>query len=144
MNKEWTTEMWIFLNNSFLSVIDPKAKYTGGGGPVSSTLLVRSRIKGDIEAVFPKAIVTETPDRDYRFRASIPREKVAEAMLDAVNGIDYSNFKGSVPDKARHDAYAGVWGVMHREQERRVQPPRKQAQRGLLGDDYGSGRVNRR
>jgi hypothetical protein len=57
--------------------------------------------------------------------------------------IQSPNYKGSVPDKARHDAYAGVWGVMHREQERRIAPPRKRPQRGLW-DDVEYGRVNRR
>lgn len=129
--------MWIFLNNAFLSVVDPKASYSGGRGPVSRDLLVRARLKGDIEAVFPKAKVQETPDRDYRFRALLPREVVAEVMLDAVNEIDYQNFKGSVPEKARHDAYAGVWGVMYREQERRVPKARPRNQRGLF-EGYGA------
>ena len=129
--------MWIFLNNAFLSVVDPKAPYSGGKGPVSRDLLVRARLKGDIEAVFPTAKVQETPDRDYRFRALLPREVVAEAMLDAVNDLDYGNFKGSVPEKARHDAYAGVWGVMHREQERRAPKARPRNQRSFL-DSWGA------
>ena len=134
--------MWIFLNNAFLSVIDPKAKYEGGG-PKGDKLLVRARIRGDIEAVFPRAKVTETPDRDYRFRALLPREAVVAAMMHAVESIDYSNFKGSVPQKARHDAYAGVWGVMYREQERRAAPPRQRAQRGFFDDHPEHGRIAR-
>lgn len=135
--------MWIFLKESFLSVIDPKGAYKGGTGPQSTKLLVRARIAGDIEAVFPSARVTETPDRDYRFRALIDRREVADAMHRQVMELDCGNFKGSVPDKARHDAYSGVWHVMHREQERRVAPPRKRPQRGLW-DDVEYGRVNRR
>lgn len=126
--------MWIFLNNAFLSIVDPKGAYEGGTGPQSDRLLVRARIKGDIEAVFPHAKVTETPRRDYRFRALIDRAEVAEAMHRQVMQLDCGNFKGSVPEKARHDAYAGVWGVMHREQQRRVAPRGKRPQRGLWDD----------
>lgn len=112
--------MWIFLNNAFLSIVDPEGAYDGSAGPVSPCLLVRARIKGDIEAVFPDAKVNETPHRDYRFRAMIDRKTVAAAMAAQVMQLGAGNFKGSVKEKARHDAYMGVWGVMHREQERRA------------------------
>ena len=132
--------MWIFLQNSFLSIVDPEASYDGSSGPIGDKLLVRARIDGDIEAVFPKAKVIETPHRDYRFRALISRHMVALAMAKAVNQIGASNFKGSVPEKARHDAYAGVWNVMYREQLRRVaarpQCGQKWHRALSLGDDY--------
>ncbi|CAB5220232.1 hypothetical protein UFOVP233_24 [uncultured Caudovirales phage] len=132
--------MWIFLNNAFLSVVDPEAAYDGMSGPIGDKLLVRARIDGDIEAVFPQAKVTETPHRDYRFRALVSRHMVALAMAKAVNQIGYSNFKGSVPEKARHDAYSGVWGVMYREQLRRAPARPQRGQRGQralpFGDDY--------
>ncbi|SCM71578.1 conserved hypothetical protein [uncultured Pleomorphomonas sp.] len=116
--------MWIFLNNAFVSIVDPKASYAGGKGPVSDELLVRARFKGDIERVFPEsaADVTETPGRDYRFRALIDRAQVMNTISDAISGIDYFNFKGSVPpaEKWRHDAYMGCWSVMEREQRRQA------------------------
>lgn len=101
--------MWIFLNDAFLSIVDK-----GGDG---STLLVRARRAGDIEAIFPKAVVKETPRNDYRFRARIDREAVALAMAESIRGITYGNFKGSVKDHARHDAYMDVWSVMYRFQQ---------------------------
>lgn len=136
--------MWIFLNDAFLSIIDPKAAYTGGKGPVSNKLLVRARIKGDIERAFPEANVTETPNRDYRFRAMIDRREVADTMAARVMAMDYGNFKGSVAEKARHDAYTGVWRVMHREQERRAGRPGKRGQQGFWDDEPEYGRINRR
>ena len=98
--------MWIFLNNAFLSIVDK-----GGDG---STLLVRARRPGDIERAFPDAAVKTTPGNDYRFRARIGRDAVAEALAQAVRAITYPNFKGSVKEPDRHDAYMGVWQVMHR------------------------------
>lgn len=132
--------MWIFLQNSFLSIVDPEASYDGLSGPIGDKLLVRARIDGDIEAVFPNAKVSETPHRDYRFRALISRRIVAAAMAEAVNQIGASNFKGSVPEKARHDAYSGVWGVMYREQLRRAPARPQRGQKGqralAFGDDF--------
>jgi len=102
--------MWIFLNDAFLSIVDK-----GGDG---STLLVRARRPGDLERAFPGADVVETPDHDYRFRARLDRETVAQALAQAVRGVDYPNFKDTVRDRDRHDAYLGVWRVMYRYQER--------------------------
>jgi hypothetical protein len=123
--------MWVFLNNSFLSIVDPAPELPPGAAP---RLLVRARIKGDIEAVFPKAKVTCTPGRDYRFRALLPRAEVAAVIAEQVESLGYNNFKSSVPDRPRHDAYLGVWGVMHREQQRRIAPPKAKGKRG--GFDY--------
>ena len=102
--------MWIFLNNAFLSIVD---KWGDG-----TTLLVRARRSGDIERAFPEAKVERTPGNDYRFRARLGREEVAAALAEAVKAITYGNFKGSVKERDRHDAYMGVWEVMHQYQTR--------------------------
>jgi len=47
-------------------------------------------------------------------RARIDRETVALAMAEVVKGIRYSNFKDSVRERSRHDAYMDVWSAMHR------------------------------
>lgn len=103
--------MWIFLPNSMLSIVE-KPNDRGAG-----TLTVRGRIKGDIEAVFPDAVVEADTGTDYRFRAKLPREQVAKAMHEAVMNLDYSNFKGTVKDSKRHDAYMHVWNTMFQFQE---------------------------
>jgi len=43
----------------------------------------------------------------------------ARAMSNAVLGLRYSNFKDSVTEHDRHDAYADVWGDMMRFQTHR-------------------------
>ena len=98
--------MWIFLNNAFLSIVDK-----GGDG---TTLLVRARKAGDIQRVFPGARVEVSPRNDYRFRARVDREQVAQAMAEAVRQITYPNFKGSVGEHDRHEAYMDVWHAMYR------------------------------
>ena len=103
--------MWIFLPNSMLSIVEKP------GDRAAGTLTVRGRIKGDIEAVFPGAVIEADTGTDYRFRAKVPREQVAKAMHEAVMNLDYSNFKGAVKDSKRHDAYMRVWDAMSRFQE---------------------------
>lgn len=102
--------MWIFLSDSMLSIVedfnDPEM------------LLVRARIKGDIENVFPDAVVDSDVGKDYKFRASIPRKTVVEAITNRINSIDYFNFKSSVDiyDYERSNAYHDVWTSMLRYQ----------------------------
>jgi len=100
--------MWVSLSDSFLSIVALE-------GPAAdpAQLLVRARVAGDIERVFPTAKVTHTPRSDYAYRTTLPRTMVANALVAAVEAIDYTNFKNSVPDQARHDAYFECWEAMY-------------------------------
>ena len=102
--------MWIFLSDAFISVVEHRDD--------ASRLMVRARLKGDIERALPGVEAEETPDADYRYRAVVPRTQFAARVAALAEEIDYPNFKSSVPDKARHDAYMKVWEVMYREQGR--------------------------
>lgn len=97
------------LNKAFFSIVDH--------GREDQNLTVRARFKQDINRVFPTVDVEYSPQRDYAYRAYIDRETVAQAMADQVREINYHNFKNSVKENWRHDAYADVWTVMYREQE---------------------------
>ncbi len=98
--------MWIFLSDSFLSIVhDPDPAKP-------RNLLVRARVKGDIERVFPGALVKRTPERDYLFRASIRNDVVANAIQSRISNIDYGNFKDSVDEEGRHNVYFSVWHTM--------------------------------
>lgn len=102
--------MWIFLSDSFLSVVDK-------GDPSGQTLLVRARRRGDIERVFPSADIIENAGTDYRYRARIDREQVALAMAEQVRAIQYPNYKGAIHDEALHNACMSVWSAMARLQD---------------------------
>lgn len=106
--------MWICLNNAFLSVVDLVPRDP-------DKLMVRARIKGDIRRVFPHAVERESrPEefRDYRFRAIVDRRLVADMIAASIQAIDYSNFKDSVRENDRHDAYLSMWSAMKRYQDR--------------------------
>lgn len=96
--------MWLFASKAFLSIVQDPTD--------ANTLIVRSRVEGNIETMFPNAKVTRRPERDYLFRAFIPREEVAKAAADYVMGLNYTNFKNSVRDHDYHHACTRVWHVM--------------------------------
>jgi len=106
--------MWVFLNDAMLSIVAQPAH--------PGLLLVRARSAGDIERVFPDAEVSETTTADYRYRAEVPTETVADALAAEVRAIRYPNFKMTVSDAGRLHAYHDVWEVMARYQE--VKHPR--------------------
>ena len=97
--------MWICLNDAFFSIVQSDKE--------PEKLSVRARRKGDLERYWPSATVVELPNRDYAYRAFIPREQVASVISGALAQIDYPNFKNSVRDPALHQAYARVWGTLY-------------------------------
>lgn len=98
--------MWLMLNDAFLSIVDKSTK--------PGRLLVRARRPGDIERVFPGVNVRESFGTDYRYRADVPRQRVATEVAGRLMAVDYSNFKSSTKDRPLHDAYMRVWNVMER------------------------------
>ena len=103
--------MWVMLNNAFLSIVENRNN--------KSELLVRARIKGDLERVFTNVDTFEDEAADYKYRAFIERGVVEKVIASKVADINYSNFKGSVSseDHKRHDAYMRVWSEMNKIQE---------------------------
>ncbi len=102
-------DMWLCTSSAFLSIVADRYN--------PDRLLVRARMSGHIEAVFPEAEVFTDDRADYFFRAFISRDEVASVISNEIRGIDYDNFKSSVPDDALHDAYMGFWEIMHDLQE---------------------------
>jgi len=98
--------MWIFQNRSFLSIVQNRDD--------PNTLLVRARVAGHIQQVFPEAKVFTDSKADYLYRAFIGRKAVARAVAATIENIDYDNFKDSVDDDRLHVAYMNVWGVMEK------------------------------
>lgn len=105
--------MWIFLNDSFLSIVQPtREDLRSFNVRTPDALVVRARRREDIERVFPKAKIHKRAHRDYQWRAFVARDKVADIIREEVEGIGYDNFKGSVREKHRATVYSRVWGTM--------------------------------
>ena len=126
--------MWVFMSGSMLSIVEPP----NAEGKDRDMLLVRARAKGDIERVFSRAQVSHTPERDYAYRALLPRSAVAKALAQQVKAIDYRNFKASVAEADRHDAYADAWKVMLTFQARR-EAARAKARRATRHNSFLDG-----
>ena len=96
--------MWLCLNNAFLSVV---AHYDD-----PEKLLVRARVKGHIEAVFPHAKLYQREGSDYLYRADLARTEVTAAISARLTHINYTNFKSTVKDRRLHGAYNETWHAM--------------------------------
>ena len=103
--------MWIVMNDSYFSIVKNRNR--------KDSLIVKARIKGDIERIFPKANVRENMGTDYKYRAFLPKWVVSKAIKKSIEHIDYDNFKDSVPleDATRHDVYFDVWLTLLKLQE---------------------------
>ena len=121
--------MWVCFNDCYLSIVAKEC--------APDELLVRARRDGDIERVFPGAVVTVSLATDYRCRARVKRADVAAAVAARIAGIDYGNFKDSTRDNPLHNAYMGVWSALGRLQPGgpyRAGLRRASHQRSLLDD----------
>lgn len=108
--------MWIFTELGFLSIVRDNFR--------PGHLLVRARQRDDAVKIADvcsaiasrKIVILETPERDYRFRMSVPIGVISEVIAVLVEGIDYANFKDRVheidPDPERSIAYTRVWCEM--------------------------------
>ena len=101
--------MWLFGNDFYLSIVQKDC--------ARDEVMVRGRRKGDIEKIFPNAVVTSYTKSDYLYRAAVKRDEVKAAMCGEIDRITYDNFKSSVADKPLHDAYLRVWTEMAKLQE---------------------------
>lgn len=109
--------MWVFLNNSFFSVVEHKND--------PHTLVVRARVPGDLERAFGNDIVViDSEGTDYKFRTYLTRDEVSQAIAKHVDQINYTNFKDSIKyeDKDRKHFYTGVWVSMMRWQKKLFPP----------------------
>ena len=100
--------MWVLLNNAFFSIVKNRNK--------KNELLVRARIKGDIEKVFPEANTFEDKNADYRYRAFIETSIVVDKISNEIFKIDYDIFKISISidDFSRTIAYGNVWKELYK------------------------------
>ena len=106
--------MWLFSKAGFVSVVKHR--------DLQGMLLVRARLKEDIEAFCALAAESgaagatweETPNADYRYRFTCPREIFAAVAATLVSRIDYDNFKNAVHgNPVRDAAYIRCWSAMN-------------------------------
>ncbi len=103
--------MWIFTSKSFLSVVVDRNH--------PSRLLVRARMEGDIEVMFPNAKAFIDEMADYKYRAFVTKNEFNSALEDYTVNLNYDKFKPSIPSHQalRQQAYLDVWAVMEAYQD---------------------------
>ena len=101
--------MWLMSPRGFVSIVRKDCP--------PGHLLVRSRRRECLEALFPDADVVENAGTDYQFRAVIPQLDVINVVSRELIELDYPNHKGATKDDALHDAYMSVWSAMARLQD---------------------------
>src|SRR5512142_681225 len=102
--------MWLFTTKGFFSIVQHKDD--------PDCLLVRARVKGDIEQHWPYAKIQKTEDADYLYRAKIPREAVQSVLHEIVKNINYTSYKGASGNKKRYWGwYSEVDSLMRMMQE---------------------------
>jgi len=106
--------MWLFCKSGFFSAVQHAQK--------PGVIHLRARFKGDLERLFAahgvKARITETPMRDYRYRADLKKADWTRIVAAEADAIDYTNFKNAVHDGTIRDrAYMNVWCDMRDGQE---------------------------
>ena len=111
--------MWILTPAGFFSVVQKPADVS------ANTLTIRARVTADLDALRRTVLpllgpVTESSYNDYRFRATAPRQAVAQAMSALVASVCYDNFKDEVARVQGHDRadlYHVVWSKLNVLQE---------------------------
>jgi hypothetical protein len=112
--------MWLITNFGFFSVVE-KSEQKGTG-----TLTVRARVLADLQQLKDRYLpgmgsIQTGGGTDYRYRAVVSRDDVAEAFRRAIADIDYANFKNSVAASqgtARSSVYHDVWDALWKLQEK--------------------------
>lgn len=126
--------MWLITPIGFFSIVQKP------GDKEASTLTVRSRLRGDLEALRQHylpglGVIKEGSGTDYRFRATAPRAEVSAAMTRLIDGLDYSNFKAEVAKRqgyARSKLYHDVWSALYKLQTDPIFSEKEQS-----ADSYG-------
>lgn len=119
--------MWVVTEHGFVSLVEDRDD--------PNTLQVRARVPEDITATFAGAVVYVAEGGDYRYRARVNRQEVADTVHAAVMTLSYQgHFKDvalgtSPPNDQRYDAYYDTWHAMAQMQDyapysRTPRPPR--------------------
>jgi hypothetical protein len=125
--------MWLFLPFGFYSIVQHRLD--------SNVLLVRARARADLVALLEyvglRAPIQRTPEADYPYRVSLPREELGQVLSDfAGYALDYENFKAEVArvqGTVRAHAYHRVWDALRVIEDSEARRPRPRQARARAG-----------
>lgn len=114
--------MWLVTTDGFYSAVEHRDDH--------DCLLVRARVRDDLERAFPGIPIEATPTADYPYRITVGKGAFAAYAAKAAACIDYDNFKSRIVDDHRHHVYLSVWSAL-----RRLSSPLKRGWMPTLWDD---------
>jgi hypothetical protein len=107
--------MWLLIPEGFYSIVQK---------PGDADLCVRARDRSDLDRLRERFMpglgpTAETPGSDYRYRAWISQDGLADGLATIAHRLAYSNFKSEVGrrDGERAQLYGRVWSTL-----RSIQP----------------------
>ena len=102
--------MWLLIPEGFYSIVQKSGE---------ADLCVRARQAADLDLLREEYMsglgpTTETPGHDYRYRAWVSRDNLAEGLAAVAARLAYSNFKSEVGrrDPERAHVYGRVWSAL--------------------------------
>jgi hypothetical protein len=102
--------MWLLTPDGFYSIVQKQGE---------DDLCIRTRDAGDLDRLRERYLPTltetlETRRGDYRYRAWISRDALAEGLAAIARDLDYDNFKSEVARRDPHRAhlYGEVWSIL--------------------------------
>jgi hypothetical protein len=102
--------MWLLTPEGFFSIVQK---------PGEDQLCVRARVAADLDRLRARFMpeMSETLERrggDYRYRAWISRDHLADGLAAIGRDLSYSNFKSEVgcTDPERAHTYGRVWRIL--------------------------------
>lgn len=97
---------WILFPDAFVSVVTHEDQPT--------KVVVRARLRGDIERLLPGAEVEKTPQADYLYRVTVDRNWLTEAVAFRLRQMTYTNVKGAISksdDSGRAFMMNRIWAA---------------------------------
>ena len=111
--------------------------------PGDKFLTVRARLSADLDELAKRCPSLgkkcESPNGDYRWRATVAHAEFAAVISAEILGIKYSNHKQEtqrVSGRNLHDVYSRVWAVMHDAQEQEIREQRPVKNRSRAHGQY--------
>ena len=102
--------MWVFTDQGFIAIVQHNR--------IENHFQVKSRVIDPLEILWPDNEIEIIKWADYRFRVTIPKEKVLKVLIEKVSMVDYTSFKDEcIEDADYHRALVRVWSAMHAYQQ---------------------------
>ena len=97
--------MWIFTTKGFVSIVQHK--------DMSGHFQVKSRVPDTLGYLFPDEEIKVIDWADYRFRMTLRKEDVFDALLREMRSILYTGFKDACNDEDYHYSLTQIWSIMY-------------------------------